>query len=203
MAKAIFLILLVLDFLALGWGYLSSDQRASMGREPQRALSQMSPEKVRIVESADQCYAYSGATTAEAQEIAKVLASTLSTARVVVKPLVTPTVFEIVIPGYTRRSVADLRVAELRQLAFGRSAEVRKEREEQYVIVVVSSTSRGAAESALKSLEDKGIRSALIKVQPAVERSVIEVHGNATALSLLPALISPIKLLQATTCTAP
>jgi hypothetical protein len=203
MAKAIFLILLLLDFLALGWGYLSSEQRANMGREPQRVLTQMSPDKVRIVASADQCYAYSGATLTEAQEIAKTLADSLFAARVVVKSLVTPTVFEVVIPGYTRRSSADLRVAELKQLAFGRGADVRKEGEGQFAIVVVSSTSRSTAEATVKSLDDNGLRSALIKVQPTTERSVIEVRGNATALSLLPALILPFKILQATTCTTP
>jgi hypothetical protein len=225
MARTIFLLLVLLNLLALGWIYLKGDERINAGREPQRAKTELAADKVRLLvptdnapealsaaqaaisptstAAADSCRAYAGATVAEAQEIAKAWLGKLPAAHISVNPVMPRPVFDIVIAGLVSRAAAETKLTELKKLGGGDGVQIKAEDDKRFSILMASFAERGAAEDALKSASKKGIRSAVIvHRQPALEQSTIEVHGSEVILKPLSELAASRKGLTPVACDA-
>ena len=223
MARTLFLFLVLLNLLALGWIYLKGDERINASREPQRAKVELAADMVRLLvpadsapdalslaqslisptPAADSCRAYAGATVTEAQEIAKAWSGKLPAARIVVNPVMPRPVFDMVIAGLIPRAAAETKLAELKKLGISDGAQIKAEDDKHFLILIASFAERGAAEDALRSATRKGVRSAVIVRRQAVaEQSTIEVHGSDATLKLLGDLAALRKGLTPVSCAA-
>lgn len=221
MARTICLLLILTNALALAWIYWKGDERIDAGREPARAKSELVPQKIRLIvpaESSPQalapvaaetistvamenCRAYAGATTAEAQEIEKLWSQKLVGAHVTAIPEVPSPTFEMVVAGLASRGAAETKLAELKKFGIGDGVLVRPEDDKRFSVVVASYREKKAADDALKIAGGKGVRSAVIvQRQAAPERSMIEVRGNDASLKVLAELASAHKGLTSVEC---
>lgn len=208
MARNVFLILLLLNFLGLAWIFLQGDARINQSREPQRVLDQIAPEAVRIRASTGSneeiCRAYAAAALPQAQEVAKAWSVALPAASVLVNALPPTRVFEIVIAGIKTLPLAEKTLAELKALGLTQNGEIRKGELNLYTLAMASFTDRAAAEQALKNLTTRGLRlAAIAERQPETGRAVIEVRGRENVLRKLPELTTNFKTLTPATCAEP
>jgi hypothetical protein len=217
MARTIFLLVVLLNLIALAWVYLKGDELTDTGREPQRAEQVLATDKVRLLPAnekapeaqsgtqaapAESCRAFVGATPAEAQSIAKAWMEKLPAVRIAVNPVMPASVFDVAIIGLTNRADAEASLVELKKLGISEGAQIRAEdKDKRFSLVIASFAARGAAEKALNSAIQKGVLSAkLIERQPESEQSVIEVRGTDTTLLKLPELLSSLKMLRPANC---
>lgn len=220
MARTIFLVLILLNALALAWVYLKGDARLNAGREPLRAKSELAASKIRLLApednpsegltngppaisavAAEGCRAYAGATPAEAQEIVRLWSEKLTPARVSVSPVEPQPVFEVVIAGLVSSTAADAKLAELNKLGAGAGAQIRLEDDKRFSVLLATFPERAAADEALKNAAKKGVRSAMIVPrQAAPTQSTIEVRGADISLKALDGLASSHKNLTPAEC---
>lgn len=226
MARTIFLLLVLLNLLTLAWIYLKGDERINAGREPQRAKSTLAADRIRLLVAADSaqetlalvqaattpasavtagtCHAYAGATVAQAQEIAKAWSQKLPAARIATNPVMPRQVFDIVIAGLASRAAAETKLVELKKLGISDGVQIKAEDDKRFSVFMASFAERDAADDALKSVIQKGVRSAaVVQRQPAPEQSIIEVRGSDAALKPLTELVSARKDLTPVACPAP
>lgn len=221
MARTFFVLLLLLNILALAWLYLKDDEHINAGREPQRANSGLAADKIRLLTpaanspdeqtlaaptaasavAAESCRAYAGATTAEANEIITSWQEKLAGARVTANPVIPAPVFDIAITGLTSRTAAEAKIAELKKLGIGQPLQIQFGDDKHFSVSLGSFAEQHAADEALKNVTKLGIRSAVIvKRQPVPQQSIIEVRGNETTLKLLTDLATARKGLTSTEC---
>ena len=229
MARTIFLVLLLLNLIALAWVYVKGDERTNAGREPQRIKAEFSAEKIRALSSPENgistsvsdglsqtqtalsttasaaseiCHSYTGATIKEAQQITQTISTKLPGARVVANPIVMPTVFDLVIAGLVSHPLAETRLAEVKKLGFRESLQIRADDNNRFSLLIASYPERGVAEEALKAAVKKGVASVVVvERQPAPEKATIEVRGSENALKKLPEQIALFKMLSPAACT--
>ena len=230
MARTIFLVLVFVNLAVLAWIYLTSEERALAGREPERAKVQISADRIRLIDIAQagssavaagslpqlsaasgaspvavgSCVAYSGATVAEARQIASALTEKLATIRVVVNPLAQRAVFEIIIGGLVSRAQVDSRLAELKRLGFEQGIAVRNSDDKHFSLLLASFGEKAAAEEAKTELTRKGVKSAQVVGQKSPpDMATLDVHGGNEALKKLSELVPALKKLNQEACAVP
>lgn len=205
MARTVFLLLVLLNLLALAWIYLKGDDRINAGREPQRAKSELAADKIRLLTPADSvpesCRAFVGATATEAQEITKAWSEKLPAAHITVNSVMPQPVFDMVIAGLASRAVAEAKLVQLKSLGISEGLQIKAEDGKRFSVLMATFTERGAADEALKNAARKGVRSAVIVPrQTAPAQPAIEVRGGDAILKPLAELAALRKGLTAAQC---
>lgn len=210
MLRAVFLLLVLLNLLALAWGNgLLGDRNPD--REPQRSAAQFAADKIHIVPASElasatalrSCHAFAGLAAVEAQQIKATWTEKMPVATVTVRPAPQPASYDIAITGLPS-TAADAKLTELKQLGFNDGPHIVAENDKRCSIVIASFAARAAADEAMKNMIKKGLHSGTVVARPAVpDRVVIEVRGGESDTQKLSELAAALKNATPAACATP
>ncbi len=212
MPRLVFLLLLLLNALALAWVSGQFGDTSRTGREPGRPAAQLAADRIRIAAPADDASLSATAQAcraivlpfATAQQVATGWAAGMPDARIAVAPLVGAPVYDLVIPGLTSRAAAETKLGEVRKLGGEGDIQIVVNAESRYSLLLATFSDQKQAEAALKNVYARGVRSAALANRPArIEQAVIEVRGGADTMQKLPALIAAAGNAVAAECRVP
>lgn len=190
-----FWILLFSNLVLLGWtgGYFTMPEA---GREPERLDRQLQPERLRILsvttaqaqaaapvtDASHACRLIGGLTPAEADTLAKTLAS-LPEWRIRVFPQDVPPLYWVTIPGLSNRTSAEKKLGELKLLGIEQLQVVEHAAHGPFALSFAMLPDASAANDLLQDLQRKGVRSGRIISLPGSPRSMAELHAPAALLA--------------------
>lgn len=209
--RALFFLLILGNLIFFAWteGYLGT---ADAGREPQRQLQQLQPEKLRVVR-ADQsaattktasgtCRKVGSLTLAEAEALKTAMEAAQWDVRLIA--IKEPGEHLVVIPDLASKALADKKAGELRLLGVEGFTDVALA-DGRHEIVLGRFDSVAAASGALQALAAKNVKSARVDSrEPPVLNASVEARAPAeTLVSRLPELIAPYANAAVGECAAP
>lgn len=205
-----FLVLVNLAFHVWSAGYLGGQ---NSGREPERLTQQINAEKIRVVAghspvpasidrkiSASECRLVSGLSSEQAANVEKNLAGIEGLAISIVQPTAV-TMHWVLIRNLPSRSIADKKVAELRQLGVDDSRIVHDQVSGPLIVSLGIFSSDKAAQDHLANLNKKGVRSAVIEPrEQAGQKAAIEIRAATELLARLPEALAPYVAASVSDC---
>ncbi len=193
----ILLVLANLLFFAWGQGYFGDTEE---GREPQRLVKQLLPEKLHVAGAlatsaappVEGCRLVGGLSLDEAQRLRTQLAEKEPKLHLAVKSVEEESGYRVVVPALPDRQAAEKKMLELKRLGFADVSLVQDDGPGKFAVSLGLFKSAPAANEYLQGLARRGVRSAKVQARgKSVAAVQLVVRGPSDLLATrLPELLA-------------